>query len=76
MSRQIVRNGQRDPLDVLFNTLADEQSNGRVHAAMKLLRKMLDDENVDTRVRAAQTLIMFSQPPKPYRLKSEPTKPQ
>lgn len=38
LAREIVRTGQREPLDVLFNTLADEQSNGRVHAAESLYK--------------------------------------
>lgn len=38
LAREIVRAGQREPLDVLFNTLADEQSNGRVHAAESLYK--------------------------------------
>lgn len=32
------------------------------------LIKMLDDENLDTRIRAAQALVMLSQTPKPYRI--------
>ncbi len=38
LAREIVRTGQREPLDVLFNTLADEQSNGRIHAAESLYK--------------------------------------
>ena len=38
LAREIVRTGRREPLDVLFNTLADEQSNGRIHAAESLYK--------------------------------------
>jgi len=38
LAREMVRAGQREPLDVLFSTLADEQSNGRVHAAESLYK--------------------------------------
>jgi sialidase-1 len=38
LAREIVRTGRREPLDVLFNTLADENSNGRVHAAESLYK--------------------------------------
>ncbi len=38
LAREIVRTGKREPLDVLFNTLANEQSNGRVHAAESLYK--------------------------------------
>lgn len=38
LAREIVRTGQREPLDVLFNTLADENSNGRIHAAESLYK--------------------------------------
>lgn len=38
LAREIVRTGRREPLDVLFNTLADEDSNGRVHAAESLYK--------------------------------------
>lgn len=38
LAREIVRAGQREPLDVLFHTLGDEQSNGRVHAAESLYK--------------------------------------
>ncbi|MFM9962711.1 MAG: HEAT repeat domain-containing protein [Planctomycetaceae bacterium] len=38
LAREIVRAGQRELLDVLFNTLADEKSNGRVHAAESLYK--------------------------------------
>lgn len=38
LAREIVRTGRREPLDVLFNTLADESSNGRVHAAESLYK--------------------------------------
>lgn len=38
LAREIVRAGQREPLDVLFSTLADEQSNGRIHAAESLYK--------------------------------------
>lgn len=38
LAREIVRTGRREPLDVLFNTLADEDSHGRVHAAESLYK--------------------------------------
>ncbi len=38
LAREIVRTGRREPLDVLFNTLADEKSNGRIHAAESLYK--------------------------------------
>lgn len=38
LAREMVRTGQREPLDVLFNTLANEDSNGRVHAAESLYK--------------------------------------
>jgi sialidase-1 len=38
LAREIVRTGRREPLDVLFDTLADESSNGRVHAAESLYK--------------------------------------
>ncbi|MBC7820991.1 MAG: HEAT repeat domain-containing protein [Planctomycetaceae bacterium] len=38
LAREVVRTGRREPLDVLFNTLADEQSNGRIHAAESLYK--------------------------------------
>ena len=38
LAREIVRAGRREPLDVLFNTLADENSNGRIHAAESLYK--------------------------------------
>lgn len=38
LAREIVRTGQLEPLDVLFNTLADEKSNGRIHAAESLYK--------------------------------------
>ena len=38
LAREIVRTGRREPLDVLFNTLADENSNGRVHSAESLYK--------------------------------------
>jgi sialidase-1 len=38
LAREIVRAGRREPLQVLFATLADETSNGRVHAAESLYK--------------------------------------
>jgi sialidase-1 len=38
LAREIARTGRREPLDVLFDTLADEDSHGRVHAAESLYK--------------------------------------
>lgn len=38
LAREIVRTGKRDPLNILWNTLADPKSNGRVHAAESLFK--------------------------------------
>lgn len=38
LAREIVRAGRREPLAILFATLADETSNGRVHAAESLYK--------------------------------------
>jgi sialidase-1 len=38
LAREIVRGGDRAPLTVLWQILADEQSNGRVHAAESLYK--------------------------------------
>lgn len=68
LAREIVRTGQREPLDVLFNTLSDEDSNGRVHAAEslykvgelrdgKLMRAAFDQkENIRLQLMAAAAL--------------------
>ncbi|MCC6507713.1 MAG: exo-alpha-sialidase [Pirellulaceae bacterium] len=68
LAREIVRTGKRDPLPILWNTLADPQSNGRVHAAEslykiaevgdgKLLRSfMLDTSNPKLSIMCAATL--------------------
>ena len=56
LAREIVRTGKRDPLDILWKTLADPNSNGRVHAAEslykigeigdgKLLRSLMNDKS-------------------------------
>ena len=56
LAREIARTGKRDPLDILWKTLADPNSNGRVHAAEslykisevgdgKLLRSLMNDKS-------------------------------
>ncbi|MCE9527173.1 MAG: exo-alpha-sialidase [Planctomycetales bacterium] len=68
LAREIVRTGKREPLAILWQTLADTKSNGRVHAAEslykigevgdgKLLRAaMQDKENPKLRIMAAAAL--------------------
>lgn len=38
LAREIVRAGKRDPIHILWSTLADPKSNGRVHAAESLYK--------------------------------------
>jgi sialidase-1 len=38
LAREIVRTGKREPLTILWTTLADTKSNGRVHAAESLYK--------------------------------------
>ena len=56
LAREIARTGKRDSLDILWKTLADPNSNGRVHAAEslykineigdgKLLRSLMNDKS-------------------------------
>ena len=56
LAREIARTGKRDPLNILWTTLADSNSNGRVHAAEslykigevgdgKLLRSLMNDKS-------------------------------
>ncbi|MGI8982802.1 MAG: exo-alpha-sialidase [Pirellulaceae bacterium] len=68
LAREIVRTGQREPLAILWQTLADTKSNGRVHAAEslykigevgdgKLLRSaMQEKENPKLQIMAAAAL--------------------
>ena len=56
LAREIARAGKRDPIEILWKTLADSKSNGRVHAAEslykiaevgdgKLLRSLMNEGN-------------------------------
>lgn len=55
LAREMVRAGRREPLSVLFETLADETSIGRVHAAESLYKVAEIGDGQSMRAAYAQT---------------------
>ena len=82
LAREIARTGRRDTIDLLWKTLADPQSNGRVHAAEslykigevgdgKLLRSLMNEPgNPRLSVMCAAALGRAGSPPAMERLRT------